>query len=721
MKLNTKLIAIVTLLALISIASILPLAYVQPTPQRGPKIDVLRQTVVKSPDSVLIDMIACQLDFAPDLIRPGDAEIFDAEGFTITSAPGFHMGHIGFNIRSDQSYRRDDGLLVGKILSDVWFRFALFKCYDQDTIVASIYKYIVTPIRSLVPKAQGGWLNPAVPRIPFNPGDKNGAGVWPTDDTACGVLRYAGYTYDAGANNWRTPAAWGDEGGQLIPYLGCFTPTYEVAPTSAEHGARWITEVNNIGLTSVTHEPAEFAPYLDKVFNEANFDMYMVFWGLGRFPDHLYDMLHSSQDCAVYPWRYNSPGVNDTALDALLDIIKFSLDHDAKMTAAYEIQERLYDYNYPLSAFCYLQLYSRVYFCAFKPGLRGIVNSPGYGADNSWTYLNIHWESGHPNERIESGKSVFIYNLGEEPELLNPCFSHTVYAWAIAGQVVDGLIEVNPYTHEDLPWLADSWSTETFTGTVTLDSDNRYLGVSAGGTVEVTNGMIVTFNLNSTVEWQDGNLYVPSDAEFNLEFLRNNEIPRYTSMWQHVVDVQVINATAFKVISDLTSQWLLYDFAADAALLPPPVWRHLDGKGQPAILGYDPGANTTTPTGAGPRFGTDACPNQLYGTGPFVYVYYDPIAQYTDMPANRYYFKETAEIEAMKVRIFHNIGDVNRDGEVWGVDKTRYSRSYDYESGESEYDEDADLTGPEGVPDGIVNAWDGVLINFFWGDKKEYP
>jgi hypothetical protein len=41
--------------------------------------------------------------------------------------------------------------------------------------------------------------------------------------------------------------------------------------------------------------------------------------------------------------------------------------------------------------------------------------------------------------------------------------------------------------------------------------------------------------------------------------------------------------------------------------------------------------------------------------------------------------------------------------------------------GEPEYDVDADITGPEGVPDDIVNAWDGVLINFFWGDKKEYP
>jgi peptide/nickel transport system substrate-binding protein len=719
----------VSLLSLMFIVSMLPLSYSQPTPQRGPKMDILRQKVVKSPDAVLIDLIQCELDFAPDLIRPADIETLDSEGFTITSAPGFHMGHIGINIRADQSYRGRPE--VGPVLSDVNFRHALFACYDQDTIVASIYKYIVTPVRSLVPPAQGGWVNPAVPRVAYNPGDPMASTVYnpATGDNAdaCSILRYGGYTYSAARDNWITPydldgdtVAGETNGDDDIPEMRCFTPTYEVAPTSAEHGARWTTVVNSIGVP-VIHEPAEFSPYLTKVFGSADFDMYMVFWSLGRFPDHLYDMLHSSQDCQYYPWRYNAPGVDDPTLDVLLDTIKFSLDHDAKMDAAWEVQERLYDENYPLSAFSYMQLYSRVYFCAFKPGLRGIVNSPGYGADNSWSYLNMYWEAGHPNERLEDGKEVIVYQLGEEPELLNPCYSHTVYAWQIVGAVLDGLMAVNPYTHEDVPWLAESWSTEEWSGTVTLDSENRYLGVPAGGTVAVTGGMNVTFTLNSTVEWQDGNPYTPSDAEFNLEFLRNNQIPRYTSMWQHAVDVQVLDATTFVVVSDTTSQWLLYDFAADAALLPPPVWAPLDGKPLNEILDYDPGANLTKPTGAGPRFGTDACPTQLYGTGPFVFVYYDPVAQFTDQPASRYYFKSTDEIAEMKTEMFHNCGDVDSDGEVWATDKTRYSAAFGYADPAPEYDADADITGPAGTPDGKVNAWDGVLISFFWGDQKENP
>jgi len=87
----------------------------------------------------LREMQNCTIDALTRLIRPSDIETLESECYTVTSTPGFHMGHIGFNIRPDHSYRPGitDGLLRGKIMSDVWFRFALFKCYDQDNIIAS--------------------------------------------------------------------------------------------------------------------------------------------------------------------------------------------------------------------------------------------------------------------------------------------------------------------------------------------------------------------------------------------------------------------------------------------------------------------------------------------------------------------------------------------------------------------------------------------------------
>jgi peptide/nickel transport system substrate-binding protein len=712
--------------SLLIIVSMIPLA----AAQQGPEIDRIRFKVIKSPDPQLIAMQTCEIDTLTDLIRTGDIEKLKGDGFTVTSAPGFHMGFIGFNTRPDQSYKdpAHGSPIAGPVLSDPHFRHAAFHCYNQDEIVASVYKYIVTPVQSLIPPAFGGWVNTNVRLHPYNPGDPEGTTLYnpvtKANEDASSILRYAGYTYDAGENNWLTPYDLNGDTvlNDYIPELKVFTPTYEVAPTSAEHGARFCADCNAVGIPLV-HDPREFAPYLDLVYGTTGvpggeFDLYMVFYSLGRFPDHLYNFCHSSQDTRIRPGAYNGVGVNDPDLDAAVETIKFGLNHEEKLDAAHDAQAILYDPDtYPDVGCAYMLLYSRIYFNGFKPGLEGIVNSPGYGSDNGWTFLNMRWESGHANERIEDGESVVVWCLGETPERHNPLYGHTVYVWEIMGIVLDALYGVNPYTHADVYWVATDWKIEgPINETVTLDSENRLLGLSAGATVDVVDGMKCTYIIRDDVDWHCGNDYTVNDAEFNLEFFRNNEIPRYMDMWENMIDVQVINSTAFCVYNNETSQFLPYDFMGAAMYLPPPVWAPLDGRPLPEILAYDPANNLTKPTGAGPLFGTDDCPTQLYGTGPFIFDYTDPVGGYSEVHANRNFFLSTAEIGAMKTEMFHAIGDVDRNAEVWAGDRVRYSKAYGEILGDPDYDADADLNG-----DGIVDALDGILINFYWGDKKEYP
>lgn len=714
------------LLAAILIVGNAPRAFPE-LEQTGPKIDVLRFKVVSSPDAQLSEMLATppELDAVTDLMRPYDIERLNEAGMTITAAPGFHMGHIAFNIRPDQSYRRrSDHALVADVLSDVWFRLALFKCFDQNAAILSTYGYIAAPIHSLVPPAQAGWYNPNVPEVWYNPGDEFATAEWPEDDSACGVLRFAGYTYDAAMNNWRTPEAWGTEtGSKPIPRLDCWwlCVTGWMPPAYLQS---WINDCHNIGLTSVHEEPVDYWLIDHYLFQEADFDMFLWFWSLGRFPDHLYDMCHSSQDCALYPWRYNTPGIHDDYLDELVETVNFSLNYTAKIEACHEAQRVLYDYDYPDCAFAYMQLYSRMYFNAHMEGLRGIINSMGYGSHNQWTLLNVRWKPNHPNERIEDGMRAVIWTLDEEPLSLNPCFAPTQYDSTIIEPTLDCLTTMNPYTHEDEPWIATSWRLEgPINETVTLDTENRYLGVPAGDAVDVVNGMKITFNLRTDVHWQCGNPYKPSDAEFSLEFLRNNQIPRYASAWEHIVDVQAINETAFTVYSDATSQWLLYAFAETATLLPPPVWSWLDGQSLDTILSYDPSTNRTKPLGAGAMFGERdpetgqplGAVTQLYGAGPFIFDYYDPANLIAELHANRNYFKTTAEIQDQLVEMFHRSGDVNRDGRISATDMNAYGLAYGCEAGEPCYNTDADLN-----EDGIVDALDGSLIGASMGKRREY-
>lgn len=684
----------------------------------GAEIDKLRFGVIRHPDAQLIAMQTCIVDVwstlnafcntqaltlaSPCQMRPSDIETLDEEGFTITHAPAFHVKFMGINIRPDQSYRGRPE--VGPVLSDVNFRHALVHCYNREETVAEIKGYTATPTRSLVPPAQGGWLNPEVPVHPYNPGDPTATTVYDPStgeyEDACSILRYGGYTYDAGLDNWITPhdidgdGKPGENPDDQIPPLSLSRPSAQ-----SEHADRFCADCNAIGIPLY---PGHM--YYPTVYKEADFDLYMAGLALGRFPDHLYPMCHSSQDCQPNPGKFNVPGICDPELDAKLETLKFSVDHAEKSEACWELQRELYDENCPLSAFAYIPMYSRMYFNAFKPCLQGIVNSPGYGSDNTWTFLNIHWTPGHPNERIEDGKSTINWILCDMPEMLNPLGAYRADTWEIMARTMDCLIEVNPYTHEDKPWLAESWEVVETPG-----------GPGA---------MEITFHVRRDVFWQDGRPYTAEDAKFNWLFLRDNQIPRYQTLWEHIIDVEVVNNYEVKVYLDVTSQFLLYDLACTAAMLPPPVWAQWDGQPLEYILAWNPAINTTKPADAGPWFGWRdqetgrplGAATNLYGTGPFIFDFYDPLLMTTEMHAWRCYWKMTDEVHAELVEMFHRIGDVNYDGIVDEADLDRIAASYGERCGWPGYDPDADLNS-----DCIVNGRDLALVVLYWYDVREHP
>jgi hypothetical protein len=391
----------------------------------------------------------------------------------------------------------------------------------------------------------------------------------------------------------------------------------------------------------------------------------------------------------VHPADYNFPGCNDDVLDDAVRTIITSLDHEEKLAAAYLAQEILYDETHPGAAFSYMQLYSRIYFEAWNPDLQGIVNSPGYGSHNGWTEFNMRWQPGL--ERYEGGDTIIEWLWGEEPELLNPCSGSTVYCWDIMDPNYDGLLTVNPYTHEDMPWIATDWDVDV---------------IPDGGGAGV-DWMSVTFSLNNTVTWADGETFDANDVAFNWNFLKDWLVPRYLGLTMWLEDVQIINNYEVKAILNTTSQFLLYDLAGTAALLPPQVWDRtwtdLD-----EIMTYDP---TEAYTGPG-----SGVPTNLFGTGPFIFQYYNPTLMVSDLYANRNYWKFTNEVAAQKTEMFHEIGDVNRDGYIDVFDLSALGVAYGKRIGWPGYNPDADLNS-----DGICDGRDLALITWHWGEQKEYP
>jgi ABC-type transport system substrate-binding protein len=666
------------LVSLIAMIPLVPMSYAQ----NGPLLDVLRHKVVRSPDTALTQMRNDLVDSSEGLIRVSDIETLDSDGNLITQDLGFHMGFIGYNTRDlaseDRvadgpgwknltlySYRSD---LIGGYwpLADVAFRHALVHAYDQLSIIPPIYGYTVTPVRSLVPPAQSKYYNPNAQAHSYNPGSPftHAAG------TTCGILWDAGYRFvDADSSGTVTDADyWKCPNGDPLPHMVLWTPLIGVAPTSFQHGLEFVTDLTSIGLGATAangmkgmeQQGHEFQPYLDLVYGTATttgglFDAFMVFYSLGRIPDQLYSMLHSSQDSAINYGTSNSAGVIDADIDALCDTVKYSLDTDDIEVAAKDIQGKLYDpaNSYALS---YMVLYSRSYFNAWDENLQGIVKSPGYGSDNSWSYLAMNWKPGLA--RLEDGKSVMIYINGDFPANFNQLYATTVYSWNVIGQVLDGLTAVNPYNHQDIPWLASSWSIE-----------------------ETAEGMTIHFVLRSDVKWQDGWAFNATHAAWCLNFLHDWAIPRYLLTMDTLINATATDATNLYVYASEAGLSGFYDFSGLAAYLPMQIWDR-DWTSLAQILNYDPSEDYNVALGytAGPN----PTPTNLFGTGPFIFQFYT--GAYDDMWRNTNYFMSQAAIATLLSNMCWSIGDHERNGVVNVVDLTATTDSYGYKPGDPQWD-----------------------------------
>jgi hypothetical protein len=193
-------------------------------------------------------------------------------------------------------------------------------------------------------------------------------------------------------------------------------------------------------------------------------------------------------------------------------------------------------------------------------------------------------------------------------------------------------------------------------------------------------------------------------------------VPRYATCWETLIDVEVTDATHCTVHADAAGVDLFYDYAGLAAYLPPQIWDRTWADNQ-AVLDYDPtafayGDDMATGYTAGPW----SVPTNLFGTGPFIFQYYDAVNMVDEMDANRNYFLSQTEIADIMTGMFWEVGDANTDGIVNVLDLTKVSFAFGCFVGDPCYDADANFN-----MDILVDMRDisNCAYHLLW--QKEYP
>ncbi len=295
----------------------------------GPYSPNVIMSIYGSQDSAFLAMANGEVDYVLNplsLARGLREQAERGEGITTVVNPDNGLFYLAFNIRKDP-------------YSFPEFREAVDIIIDKDFVADTILQGTVIPTWSVVPAGNAFWFNPDVP-TPFRELTRE-----ERVNMAVQVLKDAGWS-------WDTEPAWNPDRDDVDPGVGIRMPNGQPMPDTTILGPgpaydpqratfnQWISEwMRELGMP-VESELTGFNTILNPVFVEANFDMYILGWGLTIYPDYIYDFFHSSNDTAV-SGNYNTPGLNDPEFDALAEAFLAETDIIAAQEKARELQVML--------------------------------------------------------------------------------------------------------------------------------------------------------------------------------------------------------------------------------------------------------------------------------------------------------------------------------------------------------------------------------------------
>jgi ABC-type transport system substrate-binding protein len=210
-------------------------------------------------------------------------------------------------------------------MNDSAFRQALATMIDKEFVTSRILQGVAFPLYTLVPEGNAAWYTDDVPKF----GQKEDGTSMTSEErlnAAVAILEAAGYTWEGDAKPvWDPDNRQVTRGGRLIMPDGTPVPEIEMLAPSAGYDplrstfAIWIEQyANDMGIPLKANLTG-FNIIVGKVFDEQDFDMWILGWSLTIFPDYLRDFFHT--DRAVLGDN-NAGGYSNPEFDQLSDAIK---------------------------------------------------------------------------------------------------------------------------------------------------------------------------------------------------------------------------------------------------------------------------------------------------------------------------------------------------------------------------------------------------------------
>ena len=291
----------------------------------GPYSESTIYSIYGSQDAAVLALKKGDIDFMlnPLGLSKGLQEQLTGEpGLTTLENTSDGMRYLGFNFRKAP-------------MDNKAFRQAVATLIDKEFLVDTVLQGVAIPIYTTVPEGNGAWYNPDVPLI--------GKGLTRAERIAQAVelLKEAGFT-------WDTEPRVSDDGqfveqtgeglrmpdGEPVPAMEVLAPSPGYDPlrsTFAIWIERWLNEMGIPLRANLTG----FNVIVEKVFDQQDFDMWILGWALSAFPDYLESFFHSKHANLE---GHNPGGYSNPEFDRLADQLLAETDLDAARRQVFEMQ-----------------------------------------------------------------------------------------------------------------------------------------------------------------------------------------------------------------------------------------------------------------------------------------------------------------------------------------------------------------------------------------------
>jgi len=320
-----------------------------------------------------------------------------------------------------------------------------------------------------------------------------------------------------------------------------------------------------------------------RVFVEQDYDIYTGGYGGGPDVDWLYDLFHSTS-----PPTQNYALFRNSTVDAALEKLKFGSTREEALEGAQEAQQYLSE------QVAVIPLYAKAYISPYNSRASNVVDLPWRSGVTNWmTFF-------YARDKTQKYGSVLNVGWTSDPQQPSPMYEINWWWDGMLNDIIfDYLINPDPNTFVEIPWLAQSWKVENWT--------------APGGIP----GLKISYNLINNATWHDGLPVTADDVVFTWKYAQQQQNPVYISYLLNLVDANATSKYTAVAYLNTTSYWALHWLGENIPIIPKHIWNSVADS-----IHYQP-----------------ITEGNLIGSGPYVFKEYRP-GEYVLVEANPNYFRK---------------------------------------------------------------------------------